>query len=235
VNAVLFFAFGSTATILALQTAPAQHLDRNASGPLEIRLTKPLEWAAHGCLQVRFDLSNRSAKPVFLPTMAISIDSSAKVLSSTPDKNGKEEWLNVYGASDIIMPLNVEPLTPGASTHGEYCVSPTVEVVDAVYESWRQIPVRGTLRITASYYLSDPNRRLPPKKYPANRPSSRIATLALPVPCPEGGCGLGCNGPPLIVEGEIQVVPDITPHDPAWIERGNEADARLRKLYPCSE
>lgn len=234
-NALLSLALGFIAAILTLQTAPAKHLGTNTSGPLEIRLAKPLGWA-HGCLQVRFDLTNRSARPVFVPTTGISIDSSAKLSSSMPEKNGREEWLNVYGASDIIMPLKVEPLAPDRSTHKKYCVGPTVDVVAAVYESWRQIPVRGTLRISASYYLSDPNRRPPPTKYPAiDRPTPRIASLELPIPCPEGGCGLGCNGPPLIVEGENQVVPNITPHDSAWIERGNERDAELRKLYPCSE
>jgi hypothetical protein len=234
VNALLTLALAFIAAILALQTAPAEHVGTNTSGPLEFRLTKPLEWE-HGCLQVRFDLANRSAKPAFLPTTGVSIDSSAKFLSSVPEKNGMKEWLNVYGASDIIMPLQVEPIAPHGSTHKEYCVGPTVDVVSAVYESWRQIPVRGTLRISASYYLSDPNRRPPQTKILAARPSPRIATFALPIPCPGGGCDFGCTGPPLIVEGENQVVPNITPHDQAWIERGNETNARLRSLYPCSK
>lgn len=234
-NAQLFVAMGLTATLIGVQAVPARHSGTKTSEGLEIRLTKPLGWE-NGCMQISFDVRNRSAKSVFLPNMGLYIDSSAKLLSSVPEKNGRERWLNLYGTSDTVTGLVVEPLAPGAARRGEFCAPSMVDVVSLMNQLWRQIPVRGKLRITAQYYLFDPNRHAPQSNYLAvQRPVPRKSTLIVAVPCPEGGCASGCEGPPLIVEGEAQMFPDIAPHQGEWLERGHERDTQLRKLYPCSE
>jgi hypothetical protein len=235
VNALVFVALGLTATLIAVQAAPARHSGAKASKSLEIRLTRPLGWE-NGCLQINFDVMNRSATTVFLPEMGLYIDSSAKLLSSDPEKNGSEQWLNVYGFSDVITGPVVEPLAPGAARRGGFCAPSTVDVVSLMDQMWRQIPVRGKLRITAQYYLFDLSRHTSRSTYlVVQRPAPRMSTLVVPIPCPKGGCAFGCEGPPLIVEGETQMFPDITPHDAEWLERGNQRDTQLRNLHPCSE
>ncbi len=234
-NAPLFVALGFAVTLVGVQAAPARHSGAKTSESLEIRLTRPLGWE-NGCLQINFDSMNRSARTMFLPEIGLYIDSSAKLLSSDPGKNNGEQWLNLYGFSDVVTGLVVEPLAPGAARRGGFCAPSTVDVLSMMNQLWRQIPVRGKLRITAQYYLFDPSRHASQSIYlVVQRQAPRISTLVVPIPCPKGGCAFGCEGPPLIVEGEIQMFPDITPHDAEWLERGNQRDTQLRKLYPCSE
>jgi hypothetical protein len=213
--------------------------------PIEVRLTKPLQWET-GCLKVSFDLLNRSATTVFLPTMGFYIDSSARLLSSAPDKNGSEEWINIYGASDILRVLVTMPLAPGAVKHYEYCAASAVGVVDRGKELWREIPVRGKLRIDAQYYLSDPtpdtdrkqrNESEAPsrRRFAAQQPRPQEATLIANIPCPENGCARGCYGPPSILESESVIVPDVFQSQREWVERGKERNEELRKSFACSE
>jgi hypothetical protein len=236
VNALLPFTFGLIAILVGSQREPNKIADApQPLQPLEIQLAKPLKWE-NGCLDVSLDLVNRSARPVFLPRMGLYIDVSAKLLSSVPEKNGTERWLNLYGASDIVPILNVKPLPPGVADHEGHCVSSTVDVVDPGSQVWREVPVRGKLRISVQYYISDPNQPKPGKKYVATeQPVAEVTTLAVPIPCPDGGCALGCDGPPTVEESEFQLVPNIRPHDPEWMERGNERNKELRNLYPCSD
>jgi len=234
VNALLPFTLGLIAIFAGRQPEPDDIAGVPCLESLEIRLAKPLKWE-NGCLGVSLDLVNRSAKSVFLPTMGLYIDVPAKLLSRVPEKNGAEKWLNLYGASDIVPILSVKPLAPGAATHDRHCVRPTIAVVDFGSQIWREVPVRGRLRVSVQYYPSDPNQPPPRSKYLATEHTvPLVATLVLSIPCPYGGCAVGCDGPPAIEEGEGQIVPDISPHNRGWIERGNERNIELRKLYPCS-
>jgi hypothetical protein len=236
VNALLAFILSLIAIFVGTQHEPTKIADTPSPlQPLEIRLAKPLEWE-NGCLDVSFDLVNRSATPVFLPTMGIYIDVSAKLLSNVPENNGRERWLNLYGVSDIVPILSVKALAPGAANHDGHCVRSSVDVVDSDSQIWREVPVRGRLRISVQYYVSDPNQPQPRRKYVATeQPVAEVTTLAVPIPCPDGGCALGCDGPPSIEESEVQLVPNIRPHNQEWMERGNERNKVLRNLYPCSE
>jgi hypothetical protein len=234
VNALLPFTLSLIAIFGGTQSEPDDIAGVLPLESLEIRLAKPLKWE-DGCLDVSLDLVNRSAKPVFLPTMGLYIDVPAKLLSSVPEKNGSEKWLNLYGASDIVPILSVKPLAPGAATHDGHCMRSTIDVVDFGSQIWRDVPVRGRLRVSVQYYPSDPNQPPPRSKYLATEHTvPLVATLVLSIPCPYGGCAVGCDGPPAIEEGEGQIVPDISPHNREWIERGNERNIELRKLYPCS-
>jgi len=150
----------------------------------EIRLAKSLVWE-NGYLKVSFNLVNRSAKTLFLPSRGVYIESSARLLSSAPEKNAREEWISVFGASDIVRPLQVKPLAPGGMAHYDYSAASTQAVVDLGRELWREVPVRGSLRIEARYYLADPT--LLPNRTPEHgdssverwltrrQPSSRVA------------------------------------------------------------
>lgn len=213
--------------------------------PLEVRLANALKWE-NGCLNVSLDLVNRSPKTLFLPTMGFYIDSSARLLSSAPDKNGSEEWINIYGVSDILRVLVTMPLAPGAVKHYEYCASSTVGVVDLGKELWREIPVRGKLRIDAQYYLTDPTPHTDRKqsneseeplrrRFAAQQPRPQEATLIANIPCPENGCARGCDGSPSILESESVIVPDVFRRHREWVERGKERNEELRKSFPCSK
>lgn len=234
-NALLPFALGGIAILVGIQTEPNKSAPKQRFQPLEIRLAKPLKWE-NGCLDVSLDIVNRSAKPIFLLTTGLYIDLSAKLLSSVQEKNGGERWLNLYGVSDVIPILSVRKLAPGAVNHDGHCVRSTVDVVDFGSQIWREVPVRGRLRISVQYYASDPNQAKPRKKYVATeQPVAEVTTLAAPIPCPDGRCALGCDGPPSIEESEEQLVPNIRPHDQEWMERGNERNKILGNLYPCSQ
>lgn len=210
----------------------------------EIRLAKPLDWE-NGYLRVSLDLVNRSAKTLFLPSWGVYIESSACSLSSAPEKNGREEWISVFGASDIVKPLQVKPLAPGGMAHYDYSAASTLAVVDLGRELWREIPVRGSLRIEAQYYLADPTLLPNGTQEHGNssverwltrrQPPPRVATLVATIPCPRTGCARGCDGPPSIVESESTVVPDIHQYDSEWVERGEARNIELRKLLPCAD
>src|ERR1700677_1197484 len=213
--------------------------------PLEVRLTKPPQWEG-GCLKISFDLVNRSATTLFLPTTGLYMDSSTRLLSSEPEKNGRAEWINVYGASDIMRLLETKPLGPGAVKHYEYCAASAVGVVDQAKKLWREIPVRGRLRIDAQYYLSDPaphadrtqgNDSDPPLKrwFAEKQQPPEQAILITNIPCPKDGSVGGGDGPPSVLEGESVNVPDVFQHDREWVERGKERTEELRKSFPCSE
>jgi hypothetical protein len=226
-----------------VQTEPRKSVSKQDPQPLELRLTEPLRWE-NGCLRVSVELVNRSDKLFFLPAMGLYIDSSTKLLSNVAEKNGDEEWRNVYGSSDLLRLPNAKPLSPGASVHENYCVGPTVAVVKLQTETRRELPLRGRLKMSASYYLSDPNptNQTESRRSSSSRgtwltvvpPQPQISTLMVPIPCPDGGCPEGCEGPPLILEGEVVIVPDVF-HESAWIERGKVVDEELNRLFPCSK
>ena len=212
---------------------------------VELRLTEPLKWE-NGCLRVSLELVNRSEKPFFLPATGLYIDSSTKLLSSVAEKNGSEGWQNVYGFTDILSLPNAKPLAPGASVHRDYCFAPTLAVVKLQTETRREIPLRGRLKMSASYYLSDPNPTANRTKSRLSSTSQRnwatvvppqpqVSTLIVPIPCPDGGCPQGCEDSPLILEGEGVAAPDVYLYQPEWNERGKAVAEELNRLFPCSK
>lgn len=208
---------------------------------MELHLTGPLRWET-GCLRVNIELVNRSEIALFLPAYRLYIDSSTKLLSSVAEKNGSEEWQNVYGFSDLLQLPNAKPLAPGASVRESHCVGPTVAVVKLQTETRRELPLRGRLKVSASYYLSDPNPTKSRLSSSSPRtwatvvpPRPQVSTLIVSIPCPGGGCPRGCEGPPLILEGEGVFVPDVFVYEPEMIERGKAVDEELNRLFPCSK
>jgi hypothetical protein len=230
------------APLAKAQAEPQKSVGIQTPQPLELRLTEPLRWE-NGCLRVRLELVNRSEKTFFLPAMGLYIDSSTKLLSSVAEKNGSEEWQNVYGFTDILSLPNAKPLAPGASVHRNYRFAPTLAVVKLQTETRRELPLRGRLKISASYYLSDPTNRTKSRLSSSSQrtwapvfpPQPQVSTLIAPIPCPDGGCPQGCEDPPLILEGEGVAVPDVFLYQPEWNERGKAVAEELNRLFPCSK
>jgi hypothetical protein len=144
----VFAGFSSTSFAMGQQ----EERTSDAS-PLEIRLGSPLTWE-NGCLVISLYCTNHASAPLFLPNRGIYIDTS---VSESPDETGMKdgvEWVNAYGLSDI-GDLGAEPIAPGATVHDEYCLRPTVAVVNRARKTHREMQLRGKLKIKAYYFPTE--------------------------------------------------------------------------------
>jgi hypothetical protein len=62
--------------------------------------------------------------------------------------------VNVRGVSDIVG-WDAEPLAPNSPSHKNYCIGETVWVVNQKKETRREIPIRGKMRISVSFFLNE--------------------------------------------------------------------------------
>jgi len=206
--------------------------------PLEIRITAPLRWKG-SCLQVSIDRVNRSAGSPYLPVMGMLMASSTTSLVS-----GKLKWFTVYGASDILD-TSATPLQSGITQHNDYCVGPTFAVVDLKNKTRRQVPVRGKLRVYASYFLSEQDwhtnesqveemLRIPLSQWQAKVLRPKAVTITVPIPCREPACNPNCDAPPFVQGNETEVIPDTLSDAHDWNNRGKAITEELeQKLFPC--
>jgi len=216
--------------------------DKQPRRPFVARVTRPLKWE-HGCLKVSIDRVNRSTAPLFLPFNGLYIEFAVSESSDHPTNGESERWLTAFGASDLIV-NDVVRLAPGASRHDDYCVGPTVPVVNPKKKIRREVPVRGRLRIEAFYYpaqqdwqISEAQRERMAQTPPANwknadKQSLKTFALDLPIPCPKVGCTPECSGPPVIFEGESMFVPDVLSGNEDWNRRGRLLNEELAKKSP---
>ena len=210
--------------------------------PLEIRLTRPLQWV-NGCLTVSIDRVNRSTAPLFLPFGGLSIESSVLELTDDTAKDQKEGWRNAYGSSDIIF-HEVIRLAPGELRHDDYCVGPTIAVVSMQRESRREVPLRGRLQIYAVYSPAEQDWQIskaqreemaqtPPAKWKnADRQKPASTMLELSIPCFKAGCATECSEPPVVLEDEKVWVPDISHNSEAYLTRGRALSEELARKFP---
>jgi hypothetical protein len=61
---------------------------------------------------------------------------------------------NIYGMTDLVS-WCAKPIEPGTAVHLDYSFPPAVAVVNLKQETLRESPVRGKLRVEASYFLSE--------------------------------------------------------------------------------
>jgi len=150
-------------------------------------------------------------------------------------------WFNVEGVSDVVV-LDAEPLAPGQTKHDDTCLASTVAVVDLKEKTSRQLPLRGKMTISAYYFLSERDWLTNKSQREAMFGTSRntwpkvlkpeVTTIIVPIPCRETACKPACDVPPLVREGERQIIPDVVSDEPKWIERGKAVSAELEKLRP---
>lgn len=234
--------------VLTVQIAVAQAQESHATNhqsapPLEIRITKPLQWEGD-CLHVSFQRVNRSAAPLFLPVQGLDIASSFKLSSSAPGNGDGEKWLIVNGGSEIVI-LDAKTLAPGASLSDDYCIGLNLAVVNHQKKTRRQVSLRGKLRIYTRYFLTEQDWlthksqrqqmfRTPPNKWPKVL-QPQVTTVEIRIPCPKANCSAECDEPPPILEGENIVIPDVARTIPDWNERGEKINEELaRRLPSCS-
>ncbi len=211
------------------------------SKPLEVRITRPLSWR-NNCLQVNIDRVNRSSTALFLPVQGLSIGSSTTLVTETGESS-RVRWVAVWGVSDIIN-SGAESLAPGATKHDDICLPPSTAVVNLKEKTSRQLPLRGKLMISATYFLTeqdwlrnksqvDAMFKTAPNTWPKVKPP-KVTTITAPIPCRETACLPACEEPPLLREGEVKVIPDTVSDEPSWIERGRVVSTELeKKQAPC--
>jgi hypothetical protein len=215
------------------------------ASPLEVHIKTPLRWE-NGCLNVSLDRINRSLSPLFLPMQGIYISASVTELPGESGKKKGVEWINIYGLTDI-GDWEAEPIEPGKAVHSEFCLHPTIPVIDLEKHTWREIAVQGKLRIDAYFFLTkqdwlasktqreemlrlseDELKRLK-VSYP------QAATVYSPIPCSEKSCAPNCEEPPAVLYGESRVVPDVYRYEEEWVARGHSINEEiLRNKQPCS-
>lgn len=173
--------------------------------------------------------------------MGLYIYGSVNEVSDGTDKKIERQWLNFYGATDIIV-WEAAPIASGGVVHGDYCLPPKVPVMNFEAKTHREVALRGTLRIDAYYFPTEGDweknkaqheqmLRIPPKQWKdITLDEPKIVTIFSNVPC-QVSCGSGCDNPAPIVHGEKRVVPDIPEHD--WEVRGKAVGDELARKFPA--
>jgi hypothetical protein len=218
---------------------------QDSRGPFEVQLSKPLHWV-NGCLSISLNRINHSSVPLFLPDMGLYISTSARDASKLSGQQGGQEWINVYGATDIIS-WEATKIAAGATVHDEDCLNPQVGVVSLKSETRREIPLRGKLRIDACYFLTanewqqykssrEQMFRTPPDQWgKIARHDPHVVTIFAAIPCREAGCAPGCDDPPIILHDENRLIPDVAQFNHDWEARGKKVtDELARQFPPCS-
>jgi hypothetical protein len=210
---------------------------------MEIRMTKPLEWV-NGYLSVSIDRINRSGSTLYLPRMGIYMFLSVQHLTKGPEKDSRNGWLGLYGWFDVVS-LDATPLSPGATEYSDICyISPSMMVVNREQETSRSVPFRGSLRISAYYFLTkedwlkntaQQDRHYPNFEAPGNTNPS-VASVDIAMPCFGAGCRPGCDKPPVVFDGEQHFLFDPSSGESKWIARGKAINKELaRKSAACFE
>jgi len=197
---------------------------------LEVNVSGPIRWE-EGCLRGTLDISNHSPGPLFLTSMGPYYDIAVNVSKGDSRSGASIAWVPIGGVTDIIV-IDVETLAAGASTHRDFCWPPYVWVVSPRRKTRREIPVRGKLRVRVSYF-ADPEDV---KKYkgtwnnphPGELPPLWSKTYA-EIPCPPNTCKTDCNRAPVVIEGEVRMVPDAFWR---WNAQGRKLTDELSKKFP---
>lgn len=195
--------------------------DGARSEALEVRVLGPVFWKKY-CLEVNVKRTNRSKSPIFLPAnTGVQVLSSVTDATNTLKQGPGVAWVAVYGLSDIID-YEVIRLAPGESRVDCYCISDTFAIVNSATEVRRQVPLRGMLRISASYLREAPRwqlsrsqredmaRTTPPEWKNVDWGNGGTLTAEIRIPCPEINSRPGCDSPPPIFADEHPPpIPDL--------------------------
>jgi hypothetical protein len=224
-----------------------RQLEEGSPSPLEIRFAAAPQWEKD-CLKVSVDRTNRSSATLFLPVMGLYIATSVDEVTGGTGNTRQRRWVNVWGASDILS-WEAAPIVPAATVHDEECLHPQVPIVNLEKESRRLIPLRGTLKVDATYYLTKQdwqtdkqNREEMLRGKSAQwdtdkiaRQGAKLISVFAAIPCREPGCYLSCSTPPLVLHGEDRAIPDVFGMS-EWAVRGTKiADDFAQKSPACSE
>lgn len=218
-------------------SAPCQE----SSQPFKISLAPP-EWR-NGCLQLRIDRVNASHSTLYLPgDSPIVVSTWVMRWSNTSAKHGETGWVAVYGVSDIGG-IPASPLARGEARNDHLCIKGTVPVADLKQETRREIPVRGKIRIDSFYFLNEQEwiayraeqeelLRTGSGVWPT-KVVPRIVTLIATIPCAAPRCAPPCDGPPVVLDGEALLVPDVLRYSEGANKRGRAITTELSRSSGC--
>jgi hypothetical protein len=246
----LWASLSSLCLICSISLGETPHVTQTGSTtspPLEIHVSL-LRWE-NACLLVGLDLTNHSNVPVFLTVMGPYFDVALDVSKDDSSNHDALDWVNVRGVSNVVS-WDAEPLAPNSPSHKNYCIGETVWVVNQKKETRREIPIRGKMRISASFFLNedvwkknkawhyDPKLAAVPRN-PWNPPEDiapKWSTVTIDIPCPNATFKQDCARSPLGFHGEGRVVPDVYFIDAEWNRRGETVTNGLNRKYsPCAE
>ncbi len=229
-----------------LASSEAERVQKEASKPLTVKLSAAPRWV-NGCLDVSMDRTNQSPQTIYIPQMGLQISTSAREVSEDTGERRGLTWISVYGVSDIVD-WEAQPLAPGAAIHDNECLGPSIRIANLKKKTRRDIPLRGMLRIDASYFLTEEDwkknesqheemLRTPPAQWNTIVIKNPIdVRIDVKIPCRGADCASHCDAPPLILPGEGRVFPDVWYNAPSMNARGKAVSEELAERYPgCSE
>jgi len=215
---------------LAYAQKPPVTTSPSGSQPLEIRLTKPPSWKDN-CLEVSIKRVNRSKSRIFLPATyleGIEIYSSVTDATNTLGQGAGEAWMLVYGWTDFVS-NHPKSLAPGTGKQNTYCIGNAFDVKETGTEEFRQVRLRGKLRVYAGYGQKSAVRKINKQKqekmtrtylWKGNDSDGWTfgeVMLEIPIPCPNGVADGDCITPPPIFPGE-HLVGEIELEPPPALE-----------------
>lgn len=201
---------------------PGQAALRSKGVALELRLAKTRTWHDH-YLEITVTRVNHSRSRVFLPPTpfeGIEMYASVTRAVSTLESGGPEDWILVYGWSDLIEPSG-KSLAPGSKEKNTYYISDTFLVIDTVTNATRPVRLQGKLRILARYeqrnsetkvekhQRMDSTRAVPTKEVDSGTGNKYQAVLEIQIPCPPAAASPDCLSPPPVFPGEHKQWPGL--------------------------
>jgi hypothetical protein len=178
--------------------------------PLEITVARPPSWHHH-CLEVTIKRANRSKSRIYFPPApfeGVKIYASVTEAKSMAELSGREEWILVYGWTDVIYSEG-RTLASGRQEQKTYCIGGTFPVIDLESKATRQVRLQGRLRISAGYEQKvaegrNAGRELttPAKQNDSDIWSTGEVTIEIPIPCPVSAANEVCSAPLPIFPGE---------------------------------
>jgi hypothetical protein len=199
---------------------------------IDVRLAEPLQWSSSceyvsgnllqaqpddvnksAVLKVSLDRLNNSTEIVYLPSEDVDIELAVVQVQSTSAKKGDEVWLPIYGPLGDMKSdwKEAKPFPVGQKIHNDICFYNTAPIADFKEHEGRNIPIRGKLRIRASYFQTERdwqdsiNTNNPKEAY-----HPRVVTIEREIPCFGTRCSPGCNLPPHVLHGETTTYIDIS-------------------------
>ena len=199
---------------------------------LEIHVNTP-KWV-NGCLDLTVERVNISTQTIYLPDWeGVIFQLSTKLIHNDPSAHEEIIWLAFYGLSDIVY-RDARKLATGSKATDHFCLPETAAVVNQQEKTWRQVAVRGHVRIVASYFPTEEDWKTNESEWEKHWPTfwhSPSASLDIALPCSQQSeCAEECTTPPPIIEGEHCVVPDVF-LDRDWHRRGKALREALNRKY----
>jgi len=141
---------------------------------------------------------------------------------------GPVAWVNVEGFSDVVIWSDANTRAEGSGTRRDFCLTPSVWVVNLRAKTRRKIPVRGKLRVRVSYFSTQGDFESY-RDNPEQRKDSLLwSETYLEIPCRPASRKSDCTRMPVGVEGEMRIVPEVRVFSD-WNARGDRLTRELAR------